>query len=179
MHADDDKLRVYLEHRAALINYATPLTGSRATAEEVVQDAWLRFANASTPRQPAQYLYRIVRNLAMDLTRRLTLENRYRQEQGEVSQGWMAPGALPEPERSLINDEQLGEVARAMAALPETTRRALEMHRLGGARLQDIADALGISTSSAQRLVHQGMVRVALHLDRANQSEPDNPSRSG
>ncbi|AFT69658.1 RNA polymerase sigma factor [Alloalcanivorax dieselolei B5] len=174
MHGDNDKLKVYLEHRAALINYATPLTGSRATAEEVVQDAWLRFASASTPRQPAQYLYRIVRNLATDLTRRLSLENRYHHnDDDEPAHAWMAPGPLPEPERSLLNTQQLDEVRKALEALPETTRKALEMHRLGEARLHDIARTLNVSTSTAQRLVHQGLVRIALHLDRANRSASD------
>ncbi|MFP1682942.1 sigma-70 family RNA polymerase sigma factor [Alloalcanivorax sp. C16-1] len=173
MNGDNDKLKVYLEHRAALINYAIPLTGSRDAAEEVVQDAWLRFARANMPRQPAHYLYRIVRNLAMDLSRRLNLESRYRHDQYDANLEWMAPAPLPEPERSLLNEEQLSEVAKVMATLPENTRKALEMHRLGGARLQDIADALGVSTSSAQRLVHQGMVKVALHLDKANRSGTD------
>src|SRR3546814_2652242 len=62
------KLNLYLRHRAELIDYATPIVGDRALAEDVVQDAWLRFSEAGSHdaktrliRQPVGYLYRIVR----------------------------------------------------------------------------------------------------------------------
>ncbi|OZY85605.1 hypothetical protein CBP51_00700 [Cellvibrio mixtus] len=167
--ADRDKLDAYLAHRAALISYATPLTGSRAAAEDIVQDAWFRFSSAPTAQTPSAYLYRIVRNLALDFVRRLNLENRYQpEEEAPPVCSWMMPCALPEPEDSLVNAEQLDEVAKALAALPEKERRALEMHRLGGARYDEIAKALDVSVSSAHRLVHQAMVKVALHLDGVN-----------
>lgn len=167
--ADRDKLDAYLAHRAALISYATPLTGSRAAAEDIVQDAWFRFSSAPTAQTPSAYLYRIVRNLALDFVRRLNLENRYQpEEEAPPVCAWMMPSALPEPEDSLVNAEQLDEVAKALAALPEKERRALEMHRLGGARYDEIARALDVSVSSAHRLVHQAMVKVALHLDGVN-----------
>jgi RNA polymerase sigma-70 factor (ECF subfamily) len=44
-----------------------------------------------------------------------------------------------------------------MAQLPERTRIAFEMHRLGGCTLQQVANHLGISIG----LVHQ-LVRTAL-----------------
>src|SRR3546814_20421537 len=76
------KLNLYLRHRAELIDYATPIVGDRALAEDVVQDAWLRFSEAGSHdaktrliRQPVGYLYRIVRNLALDISRRQTAEN--------------------------------------------------------------------------------------------------------
>src|SRR3546814_15147734 len=76
------KLNLYLRHRAELIDYATPIVGDRALAEDVVQDAWLRFSEAGSHdaktrliRQPVGSLYRIVRNLAPDISRRQTSEN--------------------------------------------------------------------------------------------------------
>ncbi len=174
---DNDKLDAYLAHRAALINYAIPLTGSRAAAEDIVQDAWFRFANAVTPQSPSAYLYRIVRNLALDFVRRLNLENRYQpEEESPPICAWMLPGALPEPEETLVNAEQLDEVAKALASLPEKEAQALEMHRLGGSRYEEIAEALGVSVSSAHRLVHQAMVKVALHLDTVNREAPPKPA---
>src|SRR3546814_1293981 len=75
------KLNLYLRHRAELIDYATPIVGDRALAEDVVQDAWLRFSEAGSHdaktrliRQPVGYLYRIVRNLALDRSEEHTSE---------------------------------------------------------------------------------------------------------
>ena len=76
-----DKLELYLSHRTALVDYSAPIVGCRAQAEEVVQEAWLRFCgqadSAAQPSNPVGYLYRIVRNLSFDLLRRSTLENRH------------------------------------------------------------------------------------------------------
>lgn len=175
-NADSDKLNAYLAHRAALISYAIPLTGSRAAAEDIVQDAWFRFSSAPTAQTPSAYLYRIVRNLALDFVRRLSLENRYQpEEETPPVCAWMLPSASPEPEDTLVNTEQLDEVSKAMAALPEKEAQALEMHRLGGARYEEIAEALEVSVSSAHRLVHQAMVKVALHLDAVNRESTAAP----
>src|SRR5262245_35209429 len=66
-------LALYIAHRGALVNYANGNTGDRAHAEDVVQEAWLRFGTTASERpldQPIGYLYRIVRNLAVDGRRR-------------------------------------------------------------------------------------------------------------
>ena len=40
-------LSLYLVHRGALLNYANGIIGDRAQAEDVVQEAYLRFADAA------------------------------------------------------------------------------------------------------------------------------------
>lgn len=175
--SDDEKLKIYLSYRKELILYAIPLTGSREMAEDVVQDAWFRFADANNPDNPAAYLYRIVRNLALDVVRRLKLEARHQpqtaEDDDELDHGWLAPSTLPEPERTLDNQEQLRHVTYAVDALPEKARQALEMYRLGGHRLEDIARELDVSLSSAHRLVQQSLVKIALHLDQVNQANTE------
>lgn len=66
MAEPDSKLDIYLANRQALVDYVAPIVGGQAQAEDVVQDAWLRFdARDTRPVQrPVAYLYRIVRNLA-------------------------------------------------------------------------------------------------------------------
>ena len=51
----------------------------------------------------------------------------------------------------------LRRLRAAMAELPERTRIALEMHRLGGCKLREIAERLGISESMAHVLVKDGI----------------------
>ncbi|MGW7594706.1 sigma factor [Streptomyces rubiginosohelvolus] len=59
------------EHRRMLFGIAYRMLGSVADAEDVVQDAWLRCSQVSTPvHNPAGYLTRTVTNLALNrLTR--------------------------------------------------------------------------------------------------------------
>ena len=152
-------LSLFIAHRSALVNYANGIVGERSLAEDVVQEAWLRYGAAMHGRrleEPVGYLYRIVRNIALDRRRRLTLEHRHTARHVEQLVASVADEA-PSPEDEAIARQELRRVIAAIAELPERTRIALEMHRFGGCTLKEIAQHLGISTSMAQVLVIQGI----------------------
>lgn len=163
----DEKVQLYLTHRAALVEYALPIVGDRMRAEDVVQEAFLRFVPPvpsspdSVVSQPLSYLYRIVRNLAYDLTRRRAAEQRYSKE---APSWWMVPATPRTPEQELSHRQDLEQIEAVLAALPPQMRQAVEMHRLGGFTLQQIADALGVSLNTAHRWVREGVVKVAIRL---------------
>lgn len=73
----NDSATLFQQERSRLFGLAYRLTGSRADAEDLVQDAWLRWQGGANPRQlenvPA-YLARIVINLSMDRWRDLKRE---------------------------------------------------------------------------------------------------------
>lgn len=152
-------LSLYRSHRASLVDYACTITGSRSEAEDVVQDAWLRFDRAfgtATVREPLNYLYRIVRNLALDGRRRaLGAAQRHPLVLDDVAE--LVPSDTPSPEREAIARSELDAVRRALAQLPDRTRIAVEMHRFGGHTLTEIAAFLGISVGLAHGLVADGI----------------------
>jgi RNA polymerase sigma-70 factor (ECF subfamily) len=164
---DDAKLRLYLTHRAALVEYATPIVGDRMRAEDVVQEAFIRFAPAkvSSPDAvigpPLGYLYRIVRNLAYDFTRRRAAEQRH---SVEAPSWWMVPATPRTPEQELSHQQDLEQIEAVLAELSPQVRQAVEMHRLGGYTLQEIADQLGVSLNTAHRWVREAVVKVAVRL---------------
>jgi RNA polymerase sigma factor (sigma-70 family) len=163
---DDARLRLYLSHRAALIDYATPLVGDRGRAEDVVQDAFLKFvprdgrASATPISRPVAYLYRIVRNLALDLGR----QQRRRQGKNEETPWWLSPAESRTAEQEAMHGNELKRLRAALDALPDDARFALELHRFGGYTLQEIADQLNISVPSVHRLVRDALVQVATSL---------------
>jgi RNA polymerase sigma factor (sigma-70 family) len=163
---DDAKLRLYLAHRAALIDYATPIVGCRVRAEDVVQEAYLRFdptpAAGAVLDQPLGYLYRIVRNLALDLRRRLSADSRRDRAQAVLAE---APAMAPSAEEIALFRDELHRVDLALAELPENMRRAFEMHRLGGYTFQQIADHLGVSLATAARWSREAFMHLARRLD--------------
>lgn len=159
MPSPDSTLTLYMEHRGELLNYASGIIGDRARAEDVVQEAYIRFSEAAARRlfdEPVGYLYRIVHNLAFDGVRRSSLEGRY-MRRGAEQVAAEVPEERPSPEAESIARQELDHVRVAMAELPQRTRLALEMHRLGGLKLKEIAERLGISTSMAQVLVIEGV----------------------
>lgn len=168
MGQDHDRLKLYLTHRSALVDYATPLTGSRAQAEDIVQEAYFRFvpqrpvdgAGAASADNPLAYLYRIVRNLAFDLIRRNGAASRREAHVALLKAGL----TMPALDDAFIHRDELRRAAAALDELPDRTRQAFELHRFHDQTFQQIADRLGISTTSAHRLVREAMMHVTRRL---------------
>lgn len=160
------KLNLYLRHRAELIDYATPIVGDRALAEDVVQDAWLRFseagsrdAKARTIRQPLGYLYRIVRNLALDISRHQATENwAGDRDMSDIPDNTVDAG------RAMEGREKLKALHRALAELPERERLAFDMHRMQGLTYAEIGLALGLSQTRAYELVRAALEHCMIKL---------------
>ena len=152
-------LRLYQSHRPALVDYARAIIGDESHAEDVVQDAWLRFDGAvqkAQLREPLRFLYRIVRNLAIDSRRRIrTNTDRYSTDVLEVTN--VVASDSPSPEEAAVARNELDHILAALRELPERTRIAVEMHRFGGHTLAEIAETLDISVGTAHALVADGV----------------------
>lgn len=144
-----------------------PLLGSREAAEDIVQDAYLRFAPAKasigSPEQSLAYLYRIVRNLAFDMLRRRKIEKRQSDDDAPF---WTVPQAEPTPEQQALLCDQVRVVSDVLSSLSVEVRVAVEMHRFGGFTLEEVASHLGISVATAHRHVRSAMLAIAARLDR-------------
>ena len=153
---------VYIANRKALIAYATRILGSREAAEDIVQDAFLRFSPANTdtgsPGQSLAYLYRIVRNLSFDFLKRQKVEMR---EQRTEPPFWSMPSEVPTPEEVVLVSDDVRRISEVLGTLPVDVRVALEMHRFGGYTLEEIAVRLDISVATAHRHVRTAMMLVA------------------
>jgi RNA polymerase sigma factor (sigma-70 family) len=160
-------LALFMANRAALVEYASGIIGNRAQAEDLVQEAWLRFDEVVERRfldQPLAYLYRIVRNLALDGRRRLRRESQVIAGAELDAVAEVTADGRPSAEAVLLYKDEYDLVMEAIAELPERTRIAVEMHRFGGRKLREIAAALGISVPMAHVLVAEGLQRCKRRL---------------
>lgn len=165
-----DTTNLFVEHRSALVDYAARIVGSRAQAEDVVQEAWLRFNDTASRRlldAPLSYLYRTVRNIALDGRRKMAREGRYLVQQIDRTVEDRAADE-PSPEAHSLHREQLALVRQALTELPERTRIALRMYRLEGCKLREVARHLGISIGLAHALVAEGVRHCQQRLKRRN-----------
>ena len=168
-------LDTFLKHRDALVAYAAPLVGDRMRAEDVVQEAWLRFSVAAGKDrsdgkpivQPVAYLYRIVRNLAIDLAHRLNAEASHPSSEALLSD---LPADVADPERKAVDRDQLRVLAAALDELPERTRHAFDLHRFDEKTYSEIGAILGISQTRAYGLVQEALAhcmrRLAQHAGK-------------
>lgn len=157
---------LFAEHRRSLVDYAAGIVGSRTQAEDLVQEAWLRFDQAARQqflKEPLGYLYRIVRNLALDGQRRAALESRIFSGSAEVAAS-VLPDAQPSAEMVALHKDELRLLREALTELPDRTRIAFEMHRLGDCKLREIAAVLKISTPMVQILVMDALQHVKHRL---------------
>lgn len=153
----DRNLRTYLDHRRELVDYATTIVGDHAQGEDVVQEAFLRLNAATFDRhleEPVGYLRRIIRNLAIDLTRRAVNDRRRHDNTTDFE---AVAEDRPSQEDVIAHRDELRVVMDAMAELPERTRIALEMHRFEGFKLKEIAAHLGVSVALAHALIYEGL----------------------
>jgi RNA polymerase sigma-70 factor (ECF subfamily) len=150
-----DSTALFIEHRRSLVEYAATIVGSRTQAEDLVQEAWLRFdrADRRLVKEPLAYLYRIVRNLALDGHRTIVRDSRIISSADFDDISAMAGAATPSPEFVALYKDELRTLREALAELPLRTRVAFSMHRLGGYKLREIAGHLDISVTLAQTLV--------------------------
>lgn len=170
LSANPNALVLFMSHRPALVNYASSITGNRVQAEDLVQEAWLRFDAASDRRlieDATGYLYRIVRNLALDSKRRLARESRVTSAGDFDEAARISADIAPDPETVALYKDEYAIVMAAMDELPERTRIACEMHRFGGAKLKEIAAFLDISVPLAHKLVADGIEHCKQRLDQA------------
>lgn len=163
-------MEVYLDHRAGLIDYVTPIVGERSRAEDIVQEAFVRFvARPDSPAEkqapqlirPVSYLYRLVRNMAVDFLRRQQVEKRNEEEPA----WWMLPSPSETPEQQIVYKQTLARMRAAMMEMDDEIRIAVEMKRFQNKNLQDIATELGVSVPTAHRRLRAGLMRLAQALD--------------
>lgn len=167
MRFDRNYLGLFMNHRPQLLAYAHRIIRDHASAEDIVQEAYLRFADATkgtVVEEPVRYLYRIVRNLAIDGRRRQLRDASRTVSNGEVADKLVA--GTQSPEDSAAGRADLHVLEAALAELPARTRAALEMHRFGGYTLKEIAAHLGISIGLAHALVIDGVEHCRSRLHR-------------
>lgn len=169
MEYTDDKLQTFMEHRLALMDYVTRITGCRARAEDVVQDAFLRYAPdeiKDTSVSRVSYLYKIVRNLAIDLVRRSAMETRYLYTNTVT---WLEPAGEASPEEHTLQSDQLSRVVEVLSKLSEKERLAIEMYRFSDYTQAEIAERLGVSISTVHRMIRNAMLQISMGLDDDDQ----------
>ena len=148
--------REVLRHRRELIGAGLRMTGSRAEAEDLVQDAvmrawvfWHRFEPGTNGRA---WMHRILLNTFINGYRRRRRERDILQTvhaQELRDQGWDASiAAAP--------GESLGdEVQAALDALPEDFRRVVVLVDLEERSYRDAADAIGCPIGTVMSRLHR------------------------
>jgi RNA polymerase sigma-70 factor (ECF subfamily) len=135
-------------HAAALVLYARQWCCS---PDDVVQTAFLKLARQSTPPDNVlPWLYRVVRNGAIDAARAARRRQKYEARAAERNPDWFLP---PDDPTGL----DARAAADALAELPLEIREIMVAHLWGGLTFEQIAEAVGGSASTAYRRYAAGL----------------------
>lgn len=130
----------------ALVLFARQWVGSHADAEDVVQEAFVRFwrSGRHVAEDPSAYLFASVKRAALDARR-----GRLRRERREADARQARPGDDSVFANDVERDEWRVEVEAALSRLPGPQREVLVMKVWGGLTFPRIAAALGIPANTA------------------------------
>lgn len=160
--------RLFTESRDALRRYIRRLVRSEETADEIVQEAFLRtYEQGKAVRTPRAFLFSIARNLAADRRRheRVVATDSV----GDFDDvGVVEAGGTPED--VLIADEASRLLKRAIDRLPPQCHAALTLKVFHGYSYKEIGETLGLSEKTIEKHIARGLDRTHEYL-RARYSE--------
>jgi len=154
-----DSWAVWLDrHGPSLVLLARQWTVSRADAEDVVQEAFVRFwRSRERVADPAAYLYASVKHCALD-----SLRGRQRQVRRE--QATARPEAEPLFAGGIEVDERRSTIEGALRGLPENQAEVLVMKIWGGLTFPQIAAALETSVNTVASRYRYALARLREQL---------------
>lgn len=155
----------FLTHRSLLFTVAYEMLGSAADAEDVVQETWLRWADAATDdvRDPRAYLVRIVTRQALNRLRSIS-----RRREDYVGE-WLPEPLLTSPD--VAEDVELAEsVSIAMLTVLETLapaeRAVFVLREVFDVPYDEIAEAVGRSAPAVRQIAHRAREHVTARRPR-------------
>jgi len=167
---DRPLLAVFLEKRENLVLFLAARLRSMATAEDLVQDLYLKVA-AMAPeaevRAPVALLYRMAANLMVDHVRsdqRASQRNAQWRRETHVTLGGVDIVGEPAADEALAAKERVRQLAEAVADLPPQMGRAFRLHKLEGLSQAETAQAMGVSRKMVEQHVGVAVRRLAERL---------------
>lgn len=159
--ADQAVTALYGAHYRSLVRLAALLVRDVATAEEVVQDAFVAMHGAwrrlRDPEKALSYLRQSVVNRSRSVLRHRAVVEKY------------APKGLPDApsaENGAITELERSAVVKALGGLPTRQREALVLRYYGDLSEAEIAHSMGISRGAVKSHTARGMAALRSVLEQ-------------
>ncbi|TSD47552.1 RNA polymerase sigma-70 factor [Rhodococcus sp. KBS0724] len=162
----------FITHRRLLFTVAYEMLGSAADAEDVVQEAWLKWTNVDQAdvRDPRAFLVRIVTRKALDQLRVLS------RRREEYVGPWLPEPLLTTPD--VAEDVELADslstaVLLVLETLTPTQRAVFVLHEVFDVGYDELAKAVGKSPTAVRQIAHRAREQVAARRPRGIISPAD------
>jgi RNA polymerase sigma-70 factor (ECF subfamily) len=151
--------RIYEKYRDDLLRLAVSLSNDTATAEDIVQDAFVSFIRQARQFRLTGSLKSYLATCVAHRARNVNRAQRVRKvapldEAGNVvAESWR-------PDQWVVCSEELQRTAGALALLPNEQREAVTLHLQGGMRFREIAEFQHVSLKTALSRCRGGLLKL-------------------
>lgn len=150
----------------ALVLYARQWCRS---PEDVVQEAFVELMRQATaPSHPTAWLYRVVRNRALNAGRSTARRDRHESEAAQQRKNWFDDNS--------VSQIDADEVARQLQQLPAEQREVIVARIWGGLSFEAIAELVESSSSTVFRRYQAGLTTLRTKLEVACPNTPRSPT---
>lgn len=151
----------FLDSSALLRNYIYYKCGNAELANDIVQDAFLKFwdnCKKVIPGKAKSFLFTIANNLFLNeyaknkvaLTFKSIQQKKYTHETPEF----------------LLEEKEFGKkLQKALSNLTEAQRTAFLMNRIDGKKYKEIAEILGISIKAVEKRIHNALLSLRKEIE--------------
>jgi RNA polymerase sigma-70 factor (family 1) len=149
-----------------LFAFAEEMLKSAADSEEIIQECftklWVSRETLPKIENPGSYLYKMVRNRALDHIRKISREQRH------IDQVWVN---ISQSDNSLEEELRSGEcrelIEQALSQLPEQKRTIYHLSREKEYSHAQIASFTGLSKSRVNNILVEILKHIKAHLEEA------------
>ncbi len=165
--------RIYAAMSASIARTVSRIVPPREI-EDVVQETYVRFCQIEDKkeiRHPRSFLMKVARNVALDYAKRADTRLN-----DSISDDDMLSHLLQQDEDHTYNTvaakEEFANFCEAVRALPQQCRRVFVLKKVYGYSQREIARELGLSESTVEKHIANGIRRCSDFMSRFNQSSP-------
>jgi RNA polymerase sigma-70 factor (ECF subfamily) len=152
--------QVFETEQSPLLRYAFGLVGQRETAQDLVQEAFLKLhAHWEEVANPRAWLFRSIRNLALN-----HLRDHRRETSIDSSHEWQSDA--PNPEQALGRLEAIGTLQLLLAELDPDDRILITLKYHDNLKYEQISQRTGLSVGNVGYKLHHALKNLADSLRR-------------
>lgn len=159
--------QVFETEESPLLRYAFGLVGQRETAEDLVQEAFLKLhAHWENVANPRAWLFRSIRNLAL---------NHLRDHQRESHSEFLHEVASesPDPDQALGRLEAIGTLQLLVSELDPADRDLISLKYHENLKYDQISQRTGLSVGNVGYKLHHALKNLADSLRRLGIESPE------
>jgi RNA polymerase sigma factor (sigma-70 family) len=163
--------QAFFEKRENLLLFLAARTRCMATAEDLLQDLYIKVAAVSADeadvRAPSALLYRMAANILVDhvrSTQRSSKRSADWRRETRASVGDEEVSSETPADEAVISRERVRLLAEAVAGLPPQMGKAFRLHKLEGRSQKETAQAMGVSVKMIEQHIQAAVRQLSQKL---------------